>query len=290
MRPTAPHLKFNEGKACDAVVRVLEARAGQPRVDVQYPEKARHAVPIEMICKIDNVLFAFEHTGIEPFAGHLKLDAEAGKHVRPIEEMVAGKLPPADTFELHMPAGATQGMLLKDVRRIHDALVAWIIATAPTLLIARYAELLPTTQNVQPPGVPFAVSLFRFETIIPPSRFMVKHLVADIANARELRIQEACSRKFPKLDAWRRNGARTVLVLEENDIFLTNAQIVYETLARVEPAFSNRPDEIYLVSTVVDPWGVYALRVGNQGYYAMSQARNCLTQFDPNILDDLTGR
>jgi hypothetical protein len=53
---------------------VLEARAGQSRTDVQYPEKARHAVPIEMTCKIDDVLFAFEHTGIEPFAGHLKLD------------------------------------------------------------------------------------------------------------------------------------------------------------------------------------------------------------------------
>jgi hypothetical protein len=286
----APHLTFNEGKACDAVVRVLEARAGQSRTDVQYPEKTLHVVPIEMICKIGNVLFAVEHTGIEPFAGHLKLDAEAEKHVRPIEERVAGKLPPADTFELHMPAGATQGMLLKEVRRVHDALVAWIVETAPTLPIARYAELLPTAQNVKPAGVPFAVSLFRFETIISPSRFMVKHLVADITNARELRIQEACARKFPKLDAWRKNGARTVLVLEENDIFLTNAQIVYDTLARLEPAFANRPDEIYMVSTFVNPWAVHALRVGNQGYYAMSEGRNCVTQFDPKILNDLTGR
>jgi hypothetical protein len=119
---------------------------------------------------------------------------------------------------------------------------------------------------------------------------MVKHLVPDITNAREQRIKEACTRKFPKLDAWKQNGARTVLVLEENDIFLTNAQIVYETLARVETTFPNRPDEIYMVSTVVDPWGVYSLRVGNQGYYAMSQAQNCLTRFNPNILDDLTGR
>jgi hypothetical protein len=78
---------------------------------------ARHAVPIEMTRAIDKMLFAFEHAGIEPFAGHLKLDAEADKHVRPIEELAAGKLPVADTFELHMPAGATQGMLLKDVRR-----------------------------------------------------------------------------------------------------------------------------------------------------------------------------
>jgi hypothetical protein len=114
--------------------------------------------------------------------------------------------------------------------------------------------------------------------------------IETVGNAREIRLQEACARKFPKLDVWKRNGARTVLILEENDIFLTNAQVVYETLARLEPAFSNRPDEIYMVSTVVDPWGVYALRVGNQGYYAISQTRNSLTQFDPKTLDDLTGR
>jgi len=58
-----------------------------------------------------------------------EMDAEAEKHIRPIEAMLAGKLPPAETFELNMPAGATQGMLLREVRRIQEALVAWIVET-----------------------------------------------------------------------------------------------------------------------------------------------------------------
>src|SRR5258706_15487414 len=65
-----------------------------------------------------------------------EMDAEAEKHIRPIEAMLAGKLPPAETFELNMPAGATQGMLLREVRRIQEALVAWIVETAPKLPIS----------------------------------------------------------------------------------------------------------------------------------------------------------
>jgi hypothetical protein len=287
----ATRLTFNEGKACDAVIRVLEARTGQNRKDVQDPEKDGHVAPIELTCTIGNRLFAFEHTGIEPFAGHLKLDAEADKHVRPIEAMLVGKLPPAETFELNMPADATQGMPLKEVRRVQEALVTWIIEIAPTLPIARYAEYLMPIQKARPEGVPFEVSLFRFQTVVPPSRFQIKHVVGDIARARELRIQEACARKFPKLEAWRPTGARTVLVLEENDPFLTNAQVVYDTLAKVEATFSNRPDEIYLVGTMIEnPWFVHALRVDDRGYYAMSEAGECMTEFDPSTLVDLTGR
>jgi hypothetical protein len=83
-----------------------------------------------------------------------EMDAEAEKHIRPIEAMLAGKLPPAETFELNMPAGATQGMLLREVRRIQEALVAWIVETAPKLPIARYAEYLTSIPQAQPAGSP----------------------------------------------------------------------------------------------------------------------------------------
>jgi hypothetical protein len=65
----APRLRFNEGKACDAILRRLE-----------------------LACEIGDRLFAIEHTGIEPFAGHMQLEAEPGVHFRPIETMVAGHL------------------------------------------------------------------------------------------------------------------------------------------------------------------------------------------------------
>jgi hypothetical protein len=57
-------------------------------------------------------------------------------------------------------------------------------------------------------------------------------------------------------------------------IFLTNAQNVYEALAKVEREFSNRPDEIYLVGTMTESfWFVHALRVDDQGYYELSRRK-----------------
>ncbi|MFZ1961406.1 MAG: hypothetical protein WAU63_09185 [Methylovirgula sp.] len=70
-------LIFNEGKACDAVIHVLEAREGEMRQDVRFPERERHTAPIELTCRIGGQLFALEHTGIEPFAGHMQMEAEA---------------------------------------------------------------------------------------------------------------------------------------------------------------------------------------------------------------------
>jgi hypothetical protein len=50
------------------------------------------------------------------------------------------------------------------------------------------------------------------------------HLVTgNVEEAREHRLRAACAKKFPKLEVWRRSsGARTVLILEENDLQLTN--------------------------------------------------------------------
>jgi hypothetical protein len=287
----ATRLKFNEGKSCDAVIQILETREGSVRSSLGSPEHERHYAPVELTCKIGEKLFAIEHTGIEPFAGHMQLDAEAQMHIKPIEAFVAGKLPPNETFELNMPALATQGLRLKEVRNIQEALAAWIVAAAPNLPIARYGDYLPEIRKTKPPGVPFDVSLYRFETIITPSRFFISHLVSDHESAREKRIREACARKFPKLAAWRQNGARSVLILEDNDIFLTNAQVVYEALAKVEGDFSDRPDEIYLVSSVIeDKWFVHVLRADDVGYYEMTANHECLYAFDPAQLVDLTQR
>jgi hypothetical protein len=282
---------FNEGKACDAVIRVLEARDGQTREGLRSPEQDGHAAPIELTCCIGKRLFAFEHTGIEPFPGHVQLQAEAKRHFRPIEAMLAGKLPPTETFELMIPVKAMQGLRMNDLQRVQRSLAAWVEATAPTLPLALYGRYVVPIQSVQPPGVPFHVSLHRWKTHIPPDRFQIVHMVTDLESARKLRIEEACARKFPKLDAWRSSkGARTVLVLEDNDIQLTNPQNVFDTLKSVERKFSNRPDEIYLVCTAIEnPWYVWALRVDHRDYYTLCRADQCLTEVDANSLSDLTG-
>jgi hypothetical protein len=71
-------LNFNEGKVCDAIVRRLEARANGSRSGLRWPEQERHAFPVEVAFSIAGQLFALEHTGIEPFKGHVPRDTDMG--------------------------------------------------------------------------------------------------------------------------------------------------------------------------------------------------------------------
>jgi hypothetical protein len=282
-------MTFNEGKACDAVIRVLEIRVRQIRGNLRFPEQEGHAAPIELTCHLGNRLFAIEHTGIEPFHGHVQLQNQAATHFDPIRAMLKGKLPPNETFELMIPAKATQDIRKRNLPDVQAKLAAWVEATAPTLPLAPFCRYDTSQRNVRPPGVPFEVSLYRFQWMGSP--FSISHAVSGLEASRELRIQEACARKFPKLDAWcKSSGARTVLILEDNDS-QSSPKLVFDTLIKVENRFSDRPDEIYLVWTAIEnPWYVWALRVGNHGYYDLVAYNRSLEDVDPRTLVDLTRR
>ena len=250
-------LIFHEGMACDAVIQTLEVRMGMTRRDLRSPEKERAIAPIEFTFKIADLLFAFEHTGIEPFAGPVRLSAEATRDLDPIKHKVTGQLPPDDHFELLMPARAMQGLKRREREQAQEALANWVQVTAPTLPRANWGRYVLPIKKVMPPGVPFEVSLHR-STRPPefPGSFSITHLVtsADLPEDRKARLREACARKFPKLAAWKRDeGARTILVLEDNDIQLSNPQVIYDAYASVEREFSERPDEVHVVTTIIEP-------------------------------------
>ncbi len=76
--------RSNEGKACEAVLRHIEAREQTMRHDLVFPEKA-HIV------------------------GHIQPEEEAKRHFQPITGRVASQLPVESRFELEIPAGAMFG-------------------------------------------------------------------------------------------------------------------------------------------------------------------------------------
>ena len=97
----------------------------------------------------------------------------------------------------------------------------------------------------------------------------VRVLVDDVEEARFDRLREACDKKFGKLAEWKRSyDAHTVLVLEDADIQLTNELLVGDALARAEEGRTDKPDEIYLVSTHTDSsWWVTCLRRPGKSHY-----------------------
>lgn len=285
-------LTFNEGKCCDAAIRTLEARLGQARRDLKSPEKERAEAPVELTCRLGNQFVALEYTGIEPFADFVCLNAEAPIDFDPLTARLGAVLPVQDYYELHVPAGAMQALPRGSRTRVRSALGDWVEHKAPTLRRMPMWKIDRTTSSELPAGVPFEVSLHRHER--PPNYpvgFSVRHIVTQASQEaeRQARLRQACAKKFPKLAWWKKHaGARTVLVLEDNDIQLSNPQVIYEALAAIERDFPDRPDEIHVVSTYIDPtWWLHQLRVDQANYYELSELGQCMVEFDPASLMDL---
>lgn len=287
-------LTFNEGRVCDAIVRRLEARAKSSRSGLRWPEEERHAFPVEAAFTIGGQLFALEHTGIEPFKGHVQMDAEADRLFKPIVDGLKNALGTAAVFELMIPANSLQGRTMPEVRGIQRALINWVKAAAPTVPPQRYGDYKKTSVGPATiPGVPFAVSLYRFEpALVPGHHFQLTHLVRNGKQLRQDRIREAVERKFPKLAAWKRDAnARTILVLEDNDIQLTNQAIVTETYLPLAMERTDRPDETYLVVSCINPWHAWPILIGDKSYFDFAQSGDAEDwAIDPNELVPLTKR
>jgi hypothetical protein len=107
---------------------------------------------------------------------------------------------------------------------------------------------------------------------------------------RRDRIERACRKKFPKLAAWRAAGARTILVLEDNDIQVSNASVVADAVLSVERSLDcERPDEIYLIETFHDPWYGHVVRIDGKNFFDFSYEEQPTRywEINPATLTDL---
>lgn len=105
------------------------------------------------------------------------------------------------------------------------------------------------------------------------------------------RIRRAYEKKCAQLAPWRRDGARTVLILEEDDANYTNPELIADALALIEQEAVDKPDEIYLLSTIVNKtWRLFTIRLDDHIYDDFSVWGKSLLEIDPAALDDLTGR
>ena len=163
-------------------------------------------------------------------------------------------------FEMCLPFDAFKGRKMPEVRVIHSTLVEWVRTTAPTLPAGGYFKGEPVT--AQPDGVPFRVSLVRFDGSPFPKPFLLKHLIRSSEEARAPRIRRACDDKFPKLATWKHSkNARTILILESNDVQLTSPHSVADAFIPAAKARSDAPDETYMVATSMSPWWVWPLLI-----------------------------
>jgi hypothetical protein len=268
-------LQFHQDETCEGIIRHLERREGALRRDVRVRDQGNHTSPdarVEMTFWLGNQLFAIEHTGIEPFDGFMEHQNRAPTLFEPLVAAVTSKLgailTPGTVFEMHLPIDGFVGRKMPEVLAVHSALANWAQTTALTLPPRKYADYRGTLLTARPPGVPFSVSFVRFDGIPSmPGRFQLKHTTGSSEEPRSLRVQRACEKKFPKLDVWKRlDGARTILVLEDNDLQTTNVDNVADAYLPIAKARPDAPDETYMVSTFASPWCVWPLLLDGRTY------------------------
>lgn len=141
---------FNEGRACDAALRFLEYQRGAKRCNMRFPERDAHKFPIDLICDLNSEVIALEHTGTEPFEGHVKLHAESARRVQPLVDAVASRLPPDEDFYLDVPLAEWGRLAGKEFDRVWRAPVDWVVQCADSVPFAPLGKRIATSGAIVP--------------------------------------------------------------------------------------------------------------------------------------------
>lgn len=283
----------NEGKACDAVIKRIENHYGHLRTQVRFPEKEGNPAPIELICKIGNCFFAFEHTRIAPFCDNIRLNVLTNDFFQAVNQEILDIIPTTEHIVLIIPIYSLLDLSNQELIRVQKTVATWIRRSLPTLPVSPEGRYTTPLNWVSIPGLTFKILPQRMDTNgeLGQFRLYVKE-PDDLESARIERIKIAFDKKLPKLAVWKKKkDTRTVLILEENDLQLTNTHLVTKAVLKVEKDIKNKPDEIYLVSTSLPScWYFYYIRLNGKTYFDFKNPAARCWKVNPETLVDLTGR
>ncbi len=272
----------NEGKTCDAVINVLEQRTGQTRADIRLPEKDGWGPPVELRLKLGTQEYAIEHTQIEAFERQIATGVSLEEFIEPVNRELAGVLPGPALYEIIFPVDPSLGLKKSGLKQIQKNLIEWVHENA-RLLHGKIHERVrgKTTGELarrdliehikkKLPSFPYEIalncSINRPFSEQEPGILGAKRWAPDdkdLESYRAKRLLQALSRKSPKLQRCKQEGARTVLVLESEDIAFTSYNLVGLALDDLREEFTKElqfPDEIYFVETYTDSWIVWPMK------------------------------
>ena len=295
----------NEGRACDAVVKVLERRTGEERTDLSRPDTGDDP-PVELRLKLGSRKYAIEHTQLEAFEGQVATGVSLGQLTSPVTRSLTGVLPAPARYIMCFPIDPSLGVKRAQLKQHVKNLIEWVrenakqlhrkvherLRSEPILLQRDYCDSITD----KPQGFPYEITL-SCRVIPPPFGQKPGTLDAmrwepdDKEALRKKRLERALSDKSLKLQRCKEEGARTVLVLESDDIALTSYDLVGAALVALakEPTDKSQfPDEIYFVETFTDPWIVWPMKCDAEYRPVDEWSGWNRTEFQEDELTDLT--
>ena len=285
----------NEGLICDAVVCFLEESTGCTRSDIRNPERKSGPGGVDLLFRLGRDFYALEHTKIEPFANQITNDIRFLQFIQPVvDEINKDGLPKPGIYDLLLPVDtrvnargeqfeALQSSLIRSIRKTAQELHA-INPERPSrdISLRGYRD----KKTVRLDGILFDITLQRsvhwndpeiVDGVLRPLRIAPD----DIEEKRLDRIRTALNKKKKKLTYRKNEGARTVLVFENNDIALTNCVAIRHSLVLLMPKRPFWLDEIFYMDTAIAPWTLY------HWSWDDAQWHDPCENFNPESLDDV---
>jgi hypothetical protein len=277
----------NEGRVCDAVIRILERRTRRKRRDLRTHADAGNGKNVEARFRLGSQEYAIEHTRINSFNNQVGIELHFEEFRRPIVTKLSGALPGPGYWKLCLPSNIGHRIKPRGFASAQRVLIEWL-PTAAAQLLSGPAPGKQPARSGNPPGLDFKVTLMH-ETNVTG---IVEHdglllimsegpIMIDKRRREELADALAC--KCPKLQSCKSAGAISVLALETNDWTTCHFFLALE-LWNALAARQDAPDEVYLVDTTAGAfWAVVPLRRGGRAL-----SGRVPVEVLPGRLDDIT--
>lgn len=243
----------NEGRCCDAVLRILEQQCGTKRQDLVRDTPKRPGIDVE--CTIGGRHFAIEHTLIEPFPDY-QVDNIALDRVfdADFEAALREFMRPHLAYTISVEVYAFQGMDTSSLAATRSALLVWALNAVQRLPEPAVSGLPERRLCGEPPQAPVPVTLACHRSSYVGGRLLPMRVAPPaLEELRRARLLTALKDKGPKLHAVRRRATRTVLIVENHDYAITNESTVSAVFDELAADAKNMPDDIYMVSTGIPP-------------------------------------
>ncbi len=258
--------RTNEGRVCDAVIRILERRTRRKRRDLRTHADAGNGKNVEARFRLGPQEYAIEHTRINSFNNQVGIERLFEEFRRPIITKLSGALPGPGYWKLCLPSNVGRRIKRRGFVSAQEVLIEWLTTAAEQLLSERASDR-PPAWSGNPPGLDFKVMLMHetnatgvdehdgFLLVMPEGPITIDE-------RRRAELADALACKCPKLQSCKSAGATSVLALETND-WTTCHFFLAPELWNALAARQDAPDEVYLVDTTAGAfWAVVPLKRG----------------------------
>jgi hypothetical protein len=260
--------RTNEGRVCDAVIRILERRTRRKRRDLRTHADSGSGKNVEARFRLGPQEYAIEHTRINSFNNQVGIELLFEEFRRPVVTKLSGTLPGPGYWKLCLPSNIGRRIKRRGFPAAQVALIEWLTTATEQLLFECESGRCPVWSGI-PPGLNFKLTLMHEAN----ATGIVEHdglllIMSEgqmsIDERRRQALADALACKCPKLQSCKSAGATSVLVLETND-WTTNHFFLAPELWNALAVRRDAPDEVYLVDTTAGTfWAVVPLRLGGR--------------------------